>query len=431
MGNISVALCIPTYERSEIVEEFLRESAIYYLDAGMDIYFYDGSEDTKTEEVVRKYLVDDRIYYIKRPKNYTLLMSFQGFGLKKEYDFLWLFGESVRHTKEAVSRIMSELKLEYDMICVDGSIFSKTGTRIFTEPQEFMRECAWRVDYIGGTILNCHTMLRDIDWKFYNKEWKKYQSEVLSHSRFYWMRALELSKFCALNIELGKDQEDWSRLKKGSGWYNKELFFRNLCKLWVGTFESLPDSYSEVDKKAAILKSGEIVFFKNMNQFLCYRRKGIYSFGIFVQYLDTWKKVTRVPKWKLCFASLAPKWCLDIAKVPMKHRLEKFCRQHTRIIIYGAAYWGRAYAEYFDQREIKYDGFCCTRRKAGKFEFCQHPVYVFNEIKKEFDENVGIVVAIEHADEVMAKLEKEMDGGQVFYDPELGKELRYQLGYQN
>lgn len=58
-------------------------------------------------------------------------------------------------------------------------------------------------------------------------------------------------------------------------------------------------------------------------------------------------------------------------------------------------------------------------------------MYVFDEIKRDFDENVGIIVAIEHAQEVMAKLEREIDRKQFFYEPELGKELRYQLGYQN
>lgn len=251
------------------------------------------------------------------------------------------------------------------------------------------------------------------------------------YSRFYWMRALELDQFCALNIELGENQEDWSRLKKRSGWYNKEQFFGNLCKLWVGTIENLPDGYSKADKEMAILKMGEIVFFKNIGQFLEYRRKGIYSFKVFLKYRKVWQKVTRVPRWKLCLTSLVPRTCLDLVKWPMKNRLKRFCHTHPQLVIYGAAYWGRSYGEYFDQQEIKYSGFCCTRRKPGKFEFCQHPVYVFDEIKKEFDENVGIIVAIEHADEVMAKLEKEMDRRQVFYDPELGKELRYQLGYQN
>ena len=248
-------------------------------------------------------------------------------------------------------------------------------------------------------------------------------------SRFYWLRALELNPFHALNLELRKDQEDASVLKKASEWY-KDRFFWTLCEKWVKTFENLPECYSEEDKWAAILKTGEVCFFKNSAQFLVYRRRGIYLFKVFIKYRDVWKKVTKVPKWKLCLVSLIPRACLDFVKKPIKNRLEKFCRAHSRIIIYGAAFWGRAYAEYFDKHGIKYDGFCSTKRKPGKYEFCKHPIYIFDEIKDKFDENVGIVVAIEHAQEVMDKLEKEMDSRQFFYDPELGNELRYQLGYQ-
>lgn len=430
MGKVSVALCIPTYQRSDIVEEFLTESAIYYLDAGMDIYFYDGSEDTKTEEVVREHQKDGRIYYIKRPENYTALIIFEGYGLEKEYDFIWMLGDAVRYTKGAVEQIVSHLNLEYDMICIDGSGLSKTGTRIFTEPQKFMSECAWRVDYIGATLLNQHTMLDNVDWVYCKDEYKKAQKDFMIHSKFYWVRALELNQFHALNLELGENQEDCSRLKKTSEWYLSK-FFLILCEMWVNTFETLPDGYSKEDKRNAILKTGEVCFFRNVKQIFLYRRRGIYSFKVFLKYWNVWKKVTLIPKWKLCLASLTPRICLDLVKRPMKNRLKRFCRLHSRIIIYGAAYWGRAYGEFFDQCGIRYDGFCCTKRKPGKNEFCQHPVYVFDEIKQDFDENVGIVVAIEHAQQVMAKLKKEMNNSQFFYDPELGKELRYQLGYQN
>lgn len=430
MGNVSVALCIPTYQRSEIVEEFLSECAEYYLDAGMDIYFYDGSEDTKTEDVVRKYQESSRIYYIKRPENYNTLMIFEGYGRTKEYDFIWLFGDASRYTKEAVEEIVFNLKLEYDVICVDGTDCSKTETQTFSKPQEFMRKCAWRVDYVGGTLINWHTMLSNIDWAAYNKEYRKICAEILPHSWFYWRRALDLKQFCALFLELQKTQSDWSVLKKSSSWSRDHLFY-SLCEKWVKTFECLPGGYSEEDKRVAILKLGEVCFFKDMTQFLLYRRKGIFSFKVFLKYRGTWKKVTQVSKWKICMASLVPRNWLDFVKKPMKNRLKGFCKAHSRIIIYGAAFWGRAYAEYLDQCGIKYDGFCCTKRKPGKYEFCQHPVYVFDEIKRDFDENVGIIVAIEHAQEVMAKLEREIDRKQFFYEPELGKELRYQLGYQN
>ena len=430
MDKVSVALCVRTSDRSDIVEEFLAECSEYYLDVGMDIYFYDGSKDTKTEKVVRKYQKDRCIYYIRRPEDYTVYMTFKGYGLKKKYDFIWLFGDAVRYTKEAIEKIVSNLKLEYDMICIDGSGLTKTGTRIFSEPQEFMRECAWRVDYMGATLVNQHTMLNNVDWMLYEEELRKYYWETLHHSRFYWTRALEMKQFRALNLELEKGQEDWSRLKKASGWY-RNYFFLSLCEKWVKTFEGLPDGYSQDDKKNAILKTGEVCFFKDTKQFLLYKRSGIYSFEEFIKYRNVWQKVTRVPKWKLCLVSLVPKFCMDSVKKPMRNRLEKFCSSHSRIIIYGAAFWGRAYAEYFDYCGIKYDGFCCTKRKPGKYEFCQHPVYVFDEIRQEFDENVGVIVAIEHAQEVMTMLEKEMDSNHFFYDPELGKELRFQLGYQS
>lgn len=41
----SIALCIPTYQRHECVNEFLCEYAGYYQKYGIDIYYYDSSPD--------------------------------------------------------------------------------------------------------------------------------------------------------------------------------------------------------------------------------------------------------------------------------------------------------------------------------------------------------------------------------------------------
>ena len=46
MNNI--ALCIPTYKRPRVVEDFINTCASYYLYAGIDIYYYDSSPDSET-----------------------------------------------------------------------------------------------------------------------------------------------------------------------------------------------------------------------------------------------------------------------------------------------------------------------------------------------------------------------------------------------
>ena len=77
MGNVSVALCIPTCERSEWISDFLENYALHYIEAGIDIYYYDGSESTKTEEVVCNYPQKEHIYYIKRSPEWRVLTVFQ------------------------------------------------------------------------------------------------------------------------------------------------------------------------------------------------------------------------------------------------------------------------------------------------------------------------------------------------------------------
>lgn len=58
----SIALCIPTYQRHECVNEFLCEYAGYYQKYGIDIYYYDSSPDDLTFSIVMNSVKQIRIY---------------------------------------------------------------------------------------------------------------------------------------------------------------------------------------------------------------------------------------------------------------------------------------------------------------------------------------------------------------------------------
>ena len=72
MSNLpELAFCIPTYNRSTMVEEFLEQFASLFYQLGIDIFFYDSSEDNATELVAKKWKkVYENIDYIHTPSDW-------------------------------------------------------------------------------------------------------------------------------------------------------------------------------------------------------------------------------------------------------------------------------------------------------------------------------------------------------------------------
>ena len=123
MNSLSMAVCIPTYERKDIVEDFLNTCYESYTAAGIDLYFYDSSMGDDTERLIQSWLPKGRLYYIRMPSdmhpNAKAYKIFQGFGLEKDYDFILLSSDGLQHKVDIISQAMECLDLKHDMIIWD------------------------------------------------------------------------------------------------------------------------------------------------------------------------------------------------------------------------------------------------------------------------------------------------------------------------
>ncbi|MEG0565521.1 MAG: hypothetical protein RR590_04795, partial [Hungatella sp.] len=90
-----LAFCIVTYNRSFIVEEFLKQCAVHFHSLGIDIYYYDSSETEETRLIVEDWMVRyTHIHYIRIPStwhaNRKVMSIFEQYGLEQTYDYLWV-----------------------------------------------------------------------------------------------------------------------------------------------------------------------------------------------------------------------------------------------------------------------------------------------------------------------------------------------------
>lgn len=419
-----LAVCIPTYMRSRVVWDFLERAAKMYLDAGIDLYYYDSSPDDETEEVVQSWMrrFPNRIFYIRVPEdvhpNMKVYKIFQLDGIQKQYDFIWVCNDAIRFTEAAISRIMSSLDSRYDLIEVNARDVEQLGTRVYEDRNVYFKDCAWELSLFGAAILNTGAMLEGVDWVFYEEKYRKSELINFSHVSFYFNRFAEMEHFRALHLSFSSWEFSSSIYKSQPGWYRDAAYI--YCESWISTLEDLPECYKW--KAEVIKKCGKYSMLRNVKDFRALRREGAFSLGILWKYRDKWERVCDVPFWQLCLTAAAPRcfirsgWKEERLEKKCASRLFLFCRGVQKVYLFGTGWGGYSYAQYLERSDVHYQGFCVTNAEENPKSLCGHPVCAVDTLNRESD---GIVVSLESrtGGTIQAML-KERGFLHVYYDPD-------------
>lgn len=92
----SIACCFLTHNHPDIVKDILDKCLKIYANFGVDIFFYDDSDDDATKQIAEKKISEgaSNLFYIdvhsaiNGDHKYYLIL--QGYGLPKDYDYIWL-----------------------------------------------------------------------------------------------------------------------------------------------------------------------------------------------------------------------------------------------------------------------------------------------------------------------------------------------------
>lgn len=433
MNVPTMAVCIPTYERSDVVEDFLDSCYERYVNAGIDLYFYDSSKGDETKTVISKWIPKGHLYYVRMSSevhpNAKAFKIFQGYGLEKPYDFLLLSSDGLQHKEELLKETMERLDIGLDMIVLDWVNNGEVGTRIITDPDELMVTSAHQMTTFGAVILNTHTMLSNVDWASYEKRFLTEPFTPWSHVCFYLNRILELDKFQSLNLSFPFKAVRFSIYKRNSVWMND--YFKYICEGWIETVESLPSSYVSRDK--AIFKFSQD-YLSDKSGFFQFKRRGTFSVKKWLQYYNMWPRITSVSRSRLLFIALLPRSIINgFYLLRLKRRtklLKKFCASHTHIVIYGKGMQGFLFGKYLCDENITFDSFCVSRSESENEKFMRHPVFQFSESTLDMTKTGFIVgVAPSNAPEVVSTLKKATSSDHIFMDFPLVNEIRYRYGY--
>ena len=404
----------------------MEKCAPYYLGAGIDIYVYDSSDDDDTKHVLDKWKGENKenVYYVRMPSelhaNMKVYKIWQFYGLKKQYDFVWMSGDALQLSRRAIESIMVNLKPEYDMVELDVFDEDEIGVRVYEQPDRLFAENAWKTTLFGVMILNAQTFLSGIDWNYYEAKYSQPRLIHYSHVSLYFSRAVQLSDFRCMHLPLAREHTG-SEYKKESSW--KKDTFAVICEGRVTTIKKMPAYYS--NRRKVMLDLGINSVFRDQCNFLDLRREGIYSLNVFLRYFLTWGRVCNVGYWELFWIAFSYKVGKRHINQTFVSKLRKMRKRYKFLFLYGAGIVGERYGKYLSQNGLEYEGYLVTKVSGNKEKLNDHKIMEIKDL-----DNIGkfgIIVAVSDklSEEVLMQLQECGYGRQVYYSSELSGWIRY------
>lgn len=409
-----VAICVPTYNRAEVVEELLIRCGASFDRWGFDVHIFDSSPNDLTKEVCEKFCGKmNCLRYTKFDSaihsNLKVYRIFQNQELLKEYDYIWVYSDAIRWSDYALETICTMLDKKYDFIIPDHKDIEKIGTKEYTDNVQLYKDLAWFMTLYGATIVNTKTVLQNIDWAYYEEKYCIPERINFSHLTMYFERITELESFKALHIGLEESDFAPTPLRKASGWHKDT--FQVWCEYWPNAMMALPDCYN-VHKVEVIKKHGSYSGILVKDNFIQLRKEKIYTFSLFIKCLGKWRKVVDIPLRTLFLISILPEQMLKKENASqinnLKQSVEAFASKYPNIYIYGCGYNGNAVAECLENWKISYKGFCVTKTDNEKSFLRDHEIIEFSGALIE-DKKIGFILGLnkKNTQAVLELLEKE------------------------
>ena len=413
-------VCITTYERADIVQEFLDMYYLNYKSMGIDLVIYDSSVSDKTEQICTNTpFFDSKKEYCRLDSsihsNVKFIKILENPHLAREYDYVWICQEALACSSTGLKRIVGRLDSHNDLIHIGCGLIPLCDEKEYMNAQTYFSELAWHATLYGAVILRTDSFLNKVSWD--DVESKCLQDEKLSYSQisFYFNRINDLNSFHAIYLDLGTGNLIESKKKKKPGWYANT--FKVLCEDWINTIDALPDNYR--DKAEVIRQLPKNAMLQNEMDLMGFKLDNAYNMDIYQSYRERLKRL--LPFSDGCLKQIAGAEKEDIYYIvrdldaeylkPLQSQVGK----RKDIYLYGAGVYGDVVFQLLEDYGYSVKGFIVTQKRMDRYLGC--PVYAWKEIRN--DVVVVLTVGKRYFDEIKKNLQKTMKQELLIADIEL------------
>lgn len=399
-----IAICIPTYNRAEILYDTCSRIMDTVSEENVDVYIYDSSENSDSENILKKFNQKGNFFYLSLPEtthsSEKLYNIYQDENIQSKYEYLWILADYLFFSKEIINTVMQKLHEKWDMLMLDFYDPEKKGSKQYYDPDQIFFEYAWSMTQFGIMIINCETVLRRADWNYLKKKYLVENHRNFSHIAMYFEMLIQIEDLKFYHFSIAWKDAYISKYKESKSTYFAE-YIKVWGRYWYESIHALPDSYTRKDQ---VIKKA-CVYTRNLSKknVLALRAQGVLNFKSFYDCRDIWEVISTVKPvfvWNIIFLPKALVRFIEeygsianyVAKKIRVGQLKKFCNKYDNIYIYGAGIKAEKMADFLKKQQISYEGFVVTDLKVNRKILKDHSVIEITQLENL--SSLGIIIAM-------------------------------------
>lgn len=299
-GN-KMVVCIPTYEHPEVVEDVLAHCAEIYKRYGLDVYYYDTSEDDATKRVIEKYIKNgyDNLHYISMEPSVQLKKKLERIfslkDLKKEYTYMWFLRNRCWCDEDTLQLMYQAVSEQHDLVFLDvGHPECESEFSVCRDADAFYHRCGDYATSMDTAIYNIDTMLRfDMDC-FRQRYIGEYSSTFFQFIVIF--DRISQKKVPDICLLAGKNVAIYHSITGQSTWGDKRI--EAWGKRWIQANEALPECYT--NKEEIIKRTASLPWLLgSVEPLIKLQHKGILTPEYFDEIKVWWERVSTIPLYTL------------------------------------------------------------------------------------------------------------------------------------
>ena len=403
-----LAICIPTYNQPDMMQEMMIRCLPVYREFEIDIYVYDSSPGRETEEILHQYQAEYKnLHYRRLPadihSNRKVLNAYREIISLGKYEYLWLCPDYIQLTRPGTECVLSACSKGYDICVLNYRDVEHVGEKVYTDVNAFFLDCAWHMSSYMATVIRLSSF-EDMEWEPFYERYTTPERINHSHVAFYFEQLAKLPRATAVHIPISSVHMRVSSYRKESLW--KRDIFPIWCEYWPDMIDALPRKY--VFKKEAVKKLGVNTGLFGWKNFIGLREEKIYDRKVYRRYRKEWKNLTKIPPVCLGLLAVMPVSLAGLFVHPgwrrcvLNRRLRRFSKKQEEIFIYGCGFMGEKTSRLLEELHIEYQGYVVSDSSSEKRSFHGLPVVEYGEFLQRGSQ-AGVILALnkKNADQVM------------------------------
>lgn len=325
METSRLSICIPTFNRADLLKENMLELIGIIKNYKIPIYISNNCSTDQTELTVLDLKGQyEYIHYFKQNKNIHD-ENFPFILRQSSTEYAWLLGDKNRIKAEWIPKILEIIgQNSFDAVVVNtlGLRVKDIPSQVYSNHNSLLVDLGWHMTLISSLIFS-RALISEIDFERYKNTNFMHIAGIFEAIANREFRILWVNEPIILNPR--------TLPKSGSGW--AKYTFNIFIDIWANSILALPPIYTIESKLKCIKKHGVESGLFAVISFLALRKINIYNFSIFRKYRKYFHYLTNVPNSILFLISITPKIILRFSSMirrMTKGALPLYCQRSFR-----------------------------------------------------------------------------------------------------